>query len=137
MMLKSKRGFTLIELMIVVAVIGILAAIAYPSYTDSVKKSRRSDAKAALISFVGAMERFYTENNTYVGAAAGTVFPSEAPIDGNTKYYDLSISVQSETAFTLKATGKNGQESDKVGGTSCKELTITSVGVRSPTVCWN
>lgn len=68
-MLKRQRGFTLIELMITVAVIAILAAIAFPSYQDSLRKSRRTDGKNALTQAMANMERYYTENNTYLGAA--------------------------------------------------------------------
>ena len=67
----NTKGFTLIELMIAVAIVGILAGIAYPSYQDSVRKSRRADAKGALLGFANAMERYFTENNSYLGAGAG------------------------------------------------------------------
>lgn len=69
--MKKAAGFTLMELMIVVAIVGILAAIAYPSYMDSVRKSRRADAKAALSNAVQALERYYTEKNTYLNATLG------------------------------------------------------------------
>lgn len=61
----SKNGFTLIELLVAVAVVGILAAIAIPSYQESMRKSRRSDAQGALLNFANGMERYYTQNNTY------------------------------------------------------------------------
>ena len=69
MMLKRQRGFTLIELMITVAIIAILAAIAFPSYQDSLRKSRRTDGKNALTQAMAIMERYYTERNTYATAA--------------------------------------------------------------------
>ena len=62
----NTKGFTLVELMIAVAIVGILASIAYPSYQDSVRKSRRADAKGALLGFANAMERHFTENNSYL-----------------------------------------------------------------------
>ena len=68
-MLKRQRGFTLIELMVTVAIIAILAAIAFPSYQDSLRKSRRTDAKNALTQAMANMERYYTERNTYFTAA--------------------------------------------------------------------
>lgn len=81
MMLKRQRGFTLMEVMITVAIIGILAAIAFPSYQDSMRKSRRTDGKNALTQAVANMERFYAQNNTYATAtlcaAPGT--PSMCP----------------------------------------------------------
>ena len=91
--LRLHTGFTLIELMIVVAIVGILAAIAYPSYTEQVRQSRRSDCEGALTGLASAMERYFTVNNTYVGAAvgAGGIFPNQCPIDGNTAYYTLQI----------------------------------------------
>lgn len=113
-------GFSLIELMIVVAIIGIIAAIAFPSYQGAVANSRRSDAQSALTAFSNAMERHYTENNnSYLGAAAGgantgapAVFPTEAPLDGGTKFYDLTISAATRNSYTLQAAPKGGQAGD-------------------------
>jgi prepilin-type N-terminal cleavage/methylation domain-containing protein len=86
-------GFTLIELMIVVVVIGILAAIAYPSYQEHVRKARRADAQTALLELAQFMERHYTANGKYLTSAnaAPTLPFSEAPKDGTGKYYDLSF----------------------------------------------
>jgi type IV pilus assembly protein PilE len=89
---KKETGFTLIELMIAVAVVGILASIAYPSYIDHVRKSRRADAQGALMGLSNAMERFFTQNSTYLGAAgtSGTpantgapwIYPAQTPTGG-------------------------------------------------------
>ena len=116
------HGFTLIELLIAMAIVAILAAIALPSYQNSVKKSRRSDAQGALAGFANAMERhFTTNNNSYLGAAAGggntgapTVFPTQAPLDGGTKYYDLTIKAVAAdgSTYTLLADPKGAQEGD-------------------------
>lgn len=128
--LRSK-GFTLIELMIVVAVVAILAAIAYPSYLDHVKKTRRSDAQGALMGLANAMERYYTTNNSYAGAAAGgndtgapAIYPDESPLDGSVKFYDLAlVAPTTATGYTIRATPKNGQAGDGV-------LQLSSTGIR-------
>lgn len=128
--LTDQKGFTLIELMIVVAIIGIIAAIAYPSYTEHVEKTRRSDAQGALMGLAAAMERHYATNNSYEGAASGgsdtgapAIYPDEAPLDGNTKYYDLTIQAADSTSFTLRAAPKGAQAGDGV-------LELDSTGAR-------
>lgn len=120
---EKSRGFTLIELLIAVAIVGILAAIAYPSYTQYIIDSRRVDAQQALVSFATAMERWRAQNMTYTGAATGgadtgapvaTLFPSTAPVDGSDAYYNLTIAAAAVNSFTLRATPVNGtsQEGD-------------------------
>lgn len=138
MNVKKQQGFSLLELMITVAIIGIIAAVAYPSYLSFVEKSRRADGQATLLSFAGAMERYFTINNSYCGAGPGdivacntgspdaAVFPSEAPLDGNDKFYDLSIFAVTATSFTLIADPKNAQTND-----ACNILTVTHTGARS------
>lgn len=137
---KTSRGFTLIELMIVVAIIGILVAVAYPSYQEHLGKGRRADAQGALMGLANAMERYFTENGRYVdagGAApalgAAGIYPNEAPIDGNTKYYDLSITAATQTTYALSAAPKGAQAADR-----CGTLTLTSTGVRGGAAadCW-
>jgi type IV pilus assembly protein PilE len=116
---RGTRGFTLMELMIVVAIVSIIAAFGYPSYQESVRKARRADAKGALEGLAQAMERHFTANNTYLGAAdaggntgAPGIFPSQAPLDGGTKFYDLTIQAATATSFTLRATPVGGQAGD-------------------------
>jgi type IV pilus assembly protein PilE len=128
----NTKGFTLIELMIAVAIVGILAAVAYPSYQDSVMKSRRADAEGALLGFANSMERYFTEKNTYKGAAVGggdtgtpTIFSPTSPVDGGTAYYNLKISLAEVSSYKLIAEPIGAQSSDK-----CGKLTLTSTGVR-------
>lgn len=116
---KNNVGFTLIELLITVAIVAIISAVALPSYQQYVKKSRRVDAQGALMAFANAMERYYTQNNTYLGAASGgantgspAIFASESPLDGSTKYYNLTINAATAVTYTLRASPKAAQSGD-------------------------
>lgn len=134
-MLKQK-GITLIELMIVVAIVGLLSAIAYPAYDGYVKRSKRVVAEGDLYAFRNAMQRFFSENNTYVGsngAAIGTdaapisaLFPSQSPIDGGSAAYNLTVTVDTASSFTLTATAVGAQDDDE-----CGDLTLSSTNVRT------
>ncbi len=130
------KGFSLIELMIVVVIVAILAAIAVPAYNDSVNKARRSDAQSALLGFAQAMERWNTNRNTYIGAGdtdVGTdvdaigepsVFPTQAPLDGATKFYNLRITAATATAYTLQAQPIGAMAGDGI-------FQITNTGLKS------
>jgi type IV pilus assembly protein PilE len=76
----NAKGFTLIEIMVVVAIVGILAAIAVPAYTESVRKGRRADARSALMTLMQQQERSFTQNNTY------TIFAKDAVVPGFKNY---------------------------------------------------
>ena len=117
MKIKRISGFTLIEVLIVVAIIAILATIAYPSYVDQVNKVRRADAQAALVELAARLQEFYINQTppTYVGASltgANAIFANEAPLEGNDKHYDLSITAQNATTFTIRATPKGAMNGD-------------------------
>lgn len=116
--MRRGAGFTLIELMIVVSIIGILAAIAYPGYQDYLRKSRRADVMGSLTSFAAAMERHYTQHNSYLGTVQGgapgapvaSLFAAQAPVDGGQKSYNLTIQSLGAGSFTLRATPINAQQ---------------------------
>ena len=130
----SSTGFTLIELMIVVAIVGILASIAYPSYTEHVAKSRRADAQTALMELAQFMERRYTSVGSYLdGANAPTLPFTEAPKEGAGKFYDLTLSAITATSYTLSAAPKGAAASDK-----CGTMTLTNTGAKGAalTDCW-
>ena len=126
-------GFTLIELMVVVAVVAILASIAVPSYQEQVRKSRRAQAKADLVEYAQMAERFFTVNNTYAGFTLPT---TQSPREGGTAHYTLAV-VPTATTFTLTATAAGPQASDR-----CGDLGITNTGQKTETgsaslsECW-
>lgn len=126
--MKKLRGFTLIELMIVVAVIGILASIAIPNYSDYVRKSRRADAQAALMELAQQLERHYTANNAYTGATLNATVTGRVSL-----FYSITSSIGSQT-YTITATPTARQSAD-----TCGTMTINHTGARTPTTagCWN
>lgn len=127
---RKNSGFNLIELMIVVTIVGILAAIAFPAYQEHMMKSRRSDGQSALMNMAALMEHYYTENNTYVGATPANLGITATSQEG---YYNLTITSATATAFTLTATPTGAQATD-----SCGALTITNTNVKgpNPSTCW-
>ena len=107
-------GFTLIELMIVVVIVGILLLVAVPMYENQVLRTYRTTAQSDLIGFAQAMEKEYALNFSYAAAVAGQTYPDESPLDSNEKRYDLEIITTelSTTTFTLRAVPKNAQAGD-------------------------
>jgi type IV pilus assembly protein PilE len=138
---RAARGFTLIELMIVVGVVAILAAIAYPAYTDAVRKGRRGQAKADLMELSQLAERWKTVNNTYVGFGSpggGGVLNGEMGRSPRTgaQFYSVSIAATA-TTFTLTATPGSGSDQANDG---CGALSINQAGAKTKTGskadCW-
>ena len=129
---KTLKGFSLIELMIAVTIVGIITAIALPAYTEHVQRTRRTDGQAALLSLAARMEHFYTENNTYVGATPAAVGSSTTSPEG---FYTVGTSNLGTNTYTLTATPAVG--GPQVGDT-CGALTLNQANVKSPTTtnCW-
>lgn len=123
-------GFTLIELMIAVAVIGVLAAIAYPSFMDAVRKSRRSDAFTAIAQVQQAQERWRSSNTEF--SSNLTAAPNGTPpglglsaISSN-RYYDLSIDSPSATGYSVIAAARSGTTQASDG--NCVRLRLRVAG---------
>ncbi len=121
--LMEQKGFTLVELVVVVTIVGVLAAFAIPQYQGYTRRSNRTDGRAALMVAVQQVERYRSTNMTYVGAT----------IDASSEYglYSLALAATADT-FTVTATATGPQAAD----TACTPLTLNHLGVKTPAGCW-
>ena len=129
--MQKNQGLTLIELMIVVAIVGILAAVAYPSYTEYIMRGHRADARAGLLQAQLWMERAATATGVYpTNSDPKLVLPSALSWSAdNSKRYTIGMSASTNASFTLTATPKAGaQKNDR-----CGTLTLTHTGARDVT----
>jgi type IV pilus assembly protein PilE len=143
---ETKRGFTLIELMVVISIVGILAAIAYPSYTEFVKRSSRAEAKAALLENAQFLERNFTVANRYDKDSGGSTISStslpvqKTPRDGTAARYTIDVTSTAST-FSLKA---KRVEDGPMADDACGTFTLDNLGGKdledgtaSVATCWH
>lgn len=131
-MKKNMRGFSLIELMIVVAIIAIISAIAYPSYQNSVRKTNRSDAMTTMLDTAQRLERCYTSFGSYNNASC-TVPASVTSPKG---YYTVTVAT---TAATYTLTGTPVSGTSQAQDSLCASFTLTNTGQKTSTgggTCW-
>lgn len=150
---RQSRGFTLIELLIAVAIVAILAAIAYPTYNNAVRKARRADAKSLLLELAARQEQFFSSQapNTYADRLTGLGYGADAqPTEGG--WYMVNVSAATNPAgaacnataanpcvtFTLTAISQNDQVNDKCGNFTIDHLGVKRVAGGSLPVadCW-
>jgi type IV pilus assembly protein PilE len=135
----SKKGFTLVELMIAVGIVAILVALALPSYTQYIRKANRGEAQQLLMNWANNQEIWRANNTEY--ALVG-----ELPVPTHDRY-DFTLADQSATAYTLIATANTtgDQDDDKEAGRSCTPLTLNQSNTKGPqytvsgtltTFCW-
>ena len=120
------RGFSLVELMIVVAILSIVTAWGYGSYRDTVIKSRRSEGLGELLMIAGELERYYADQGTYAGAQLGNTANAVHASSSKNGYYNFSITTASAVQFTITATPQGGQADDS----NCGTFTLDSLGTR-------
>lgn len=118
-MRRFNRGFTLIEILIVIAIIGIVITIGYPSLTEYVKKGRRAEVAGLLSEQAQILERFYSKTNVYTGATG---------LSAGNDYYTITPTVMTDQTFLLTAARKAGSS---MAADKCGDFTITNTGVRS------
>lgn len=137
----AQRGFTLLELMIVVAIVAILATWAMSSYSNYIRKARRADAQQQLQQIALKQEQYRAEHPEYADdwTELGYADPDTADANGTGLHFDWEMTSASANAFTVTATASGDQLKDKAEGAACSPLTISEAGQasRSPAVCWS
>jgi type IV pilus assembly protein PilE len=138
-MLLKQAGLTLVELMVVVAVMAVIASIAYPLYTNQVQKTRRADAKIALQNIALAQERYFTINGEYAGTLSS--LQVSADIQGGASdegYYTISLARSGTDNEQFTATANASSSGAQASDGGCAQFTINQQGVKGATSanCW-
>ena len=121
------KGFTLLEMLIDVAIAGILASVAYPQYTEYVKRAARSDAMVLLLDAANKQEQYYADNRSY----ADDLSLINVPSTSENGYFTITVEVpDTGTSFKITATAASGAVA---GDTACSTFTITDTGVKGST----
>jgi type IV pilus assembly protein PilE len=141
--LPSRRvaGFTLIEMMVVITIATILLGIAVPSYTSQMRKSRRTEARTALLDLASREERFFSTNSAYTIVPGNLGYAgNNFPIPVGSSYYQIGVTLTATGGFSATATPINAQVGDN---TQCGAFTIDNTGLQTvsgaagPKTCWN
>lgn len=130
--MKTQNGFSLVEIMIVVAIVSILAAVALPAYTDYVVRGKIPDATSTLAAKRVQLEQFFQDNRTYLAAPACTADTAAS------QYFDFSCAVQTATTYTLQAVGKASMTgfTYTIDQNNAKATSAVSTGWTTNTTCW-
>ncbi len=128
---RAIRAFTLIEIMVVIAIVGVLFRIALPVYQSNGLKTKRYAAQSCLMEYSQYMERYYTTNTSNPMSFTGASLPSAACATSLTAAYSLSLASTSST-YTLTAAATGAQTKD----TGCTALTLQQDGTKAPASCW-
>jgi type IV pilus assembly protein PilE len=120
--MRAQRGFTLIELMIVVMVIAILAAIAIPNYLEQTRKGRRAEAARAIGEYQLAMERWRAENPSYANCSGSGCGSGTYPSTPTSDYYTMTPGTATPTAYSITASPKGKQAGDRCADLSASNL---------------
>ena len=133
---RNSNGFSLIELLIALAVVAIISTVMFNSYHDNIRKSRRAEAMQTLLSMQLEQERYRTNNAQY--GNLNTIWGGVSTSSGGN--YSLSIANLSATSYTLTATAVGDQINDSANGTLCSPMSITmqdGTETKLPTACWS
>jgi type IV pilus assembly protein PilE len=150
----NNAGFTLVELMVTIVIASILLAIAVPSYQSSIRKSRRTDARNAVLDLAGREERYYTTNNLYSQTNTDLGYPAAFPQPTGSGYYTINVTISAAqptaappvpAGYIIKATAIGTQTKDA----ACQTFSLNQIGLQSSTdssgatttgansACWN